>query len=66
MRRRRAGGRLAIREPIPAAAVVGAQMSPLQTARFAPFAGYEMPISYDGTLAEHRADTERVYLTGPG
>ncbi|MYJ25058.1 MAG: glycine cleavage system aminomethyltransferase GcvT, partial [Holophagales bacterium] len=24
-------------------------------ARFGPFAGYEMPIQYEGVLAEHRA-----------
>ena len=29
-------------------------------ARFAPFAGYEMPIQYEGVLAEHRAVRERA------
>ncbi len=29
-------------------------------ARFGPFAGYEMPIQYEGVLAEHRAVRERV------
>ncbi|MYF05608.1 MAG: glycine cleavage system aminomethyltransferase GcvT, partial [Holophagales bacterium] len=29
-------------------------------ARFGPFAGYEMPIQYEGVLAEHRAVRERA------
>ncbi len=40
-------------EPVPTKALLLASLHQSQGARFAPFAGYDMPVQFEGILAEH-------------